>query len=74
MAAERIWVPFAENHEENPFNFDLSAKSIEYAVRLCWLSMPVESRTLTRLDAKIRALVDEALREAREDASRHGVT
>ena len=76
MSAKKIWVPFSDTQkEENPFHFNLARKSMENAIQMCWLSLPVDKgRDLKTLATRSTALLEELLRDAREDAARHGVT
>jgi hypothetical protein len=77
MAAEKTWTPFGTaKQEENPFHFDVARESMKNAIRLAWMATsgwadsPIQPATVARMEGRVRQMLDELLREVREDADR----
>ena len=66
-----------DNKEGSPFREMIGPTDIDSMIRnavsMCWSVMPAETRTLQRVEAEIRRLVDRALKDMIEDAKAFGI-
>lgn len=57
------------SHLFGPMQVD---QQIRQAITMCWMSLPKERRTVGRVEAEVRRIMDRALEAMREDAGRFG--
>jgi hypothetical protein len=74
MKPKEHWIPFqGDLGEENPFDFNLARTSMQRAIQMAWLDIPLEARSLARLDVALSLLLKELMNEVRQDAARHNI-
>jgi hypothetical protein len=49
-------------------------QSIRQAISYCWMMLPDDKKTVARLEAEIRRLVNRALKDLKEDAKAFGIS
>jgi len=68
----------AEMSEVNPEDFGTFFgpptidKMLREAIKLCWMALPKERRSVKEVEAQVRRMVDRALKDLREDAREFG--
>ncbi len=55
------------------FGPDSVDREIRQAMRICWITLPDDRKTVDELEKQIRRLVDRAIKDLREDADAFGL-